>query len=317
MAFENPFLKPSATRQAALRYLFSDEPESATESSSNDSYSIVDNAMGVPEANNTASNVIGNIANNEGSYNSDDGTDYSGWVDANPVEALAAIQAHKGIALAALSFMGIPSIFGKSAIAAAEQSVANSVLGVVDGFVNQYGGQTVEDGNPLGAAALSALPFGLGKLAGSDSVAAARGLVDAFGTTGALTGYFSAALDPTVGQITGGMFSDPNTITPAQYGTVGQSVTGRIQSNVANGMNLNQAQDEAIDFFNPPVAVSVPVNISPLPPTTPIAPAFADSSNDQALAQGYMNSQGLGGDGGFSGADAGGGGFGPSSAGEM
>ena len=50
MAFENPFLKPSATRQSALRYLFSDSPDSTSESSSNNSYSIVDNAMGVSNA---------------------------------------------------------------------------------------------------------------------------------------------------------------------------------------------------------------------------------------------------------------------------
>ena len=271
MAFENPFLKPSETRQSALRYLFSDSPEETTQKTSNNSYSIVDNAMGMPEANNTTSNVIGNIANNEGSYNADDGTDYGGWVEANPVEALAATQTYGKAALAALSLLGVPAMFGKTALAAAEQNAANNVLSVVNGFVNQYGGQTVEGRNPAVAAALAAAPFGLGKLAGSDSLAAAKGLVDAFGTTGAMSGYFSAALDPTIGQVVSGLITDPTTITPAQYGTIGQSVTENIQSNVAGGMNLNQAQDAAVDFFNPPAAVSIPVDMG-MPPVTNLAP---------------------------------------------
>jgi len=53
MAFENPLLQPSASRQAALRYLWSDEPESAIQASpapSSSSSSFIADLFGVGEA---------------------------------------------------------------------------------------------------------------------------------------------------------------------------------------------------------------------------------------------------------------------------
>jgi hypothetical protein len=51
MAFENPLLRPSATRQAALQYLWSDEPESAIQASpAPSSSSSIANFFGVGEA---------------------------------------------------------------------------------------------------------------------------------------------------------------------------------------------------------------------------------------------------------------------------
>ena len=53
MAFENPLLRPSATRQAALQYLWSDEPESAIQASpapSSSSSSFIADLFGVGEA---------------------------------------------------------------------------------------------------------------------------------------------------------------------------------------------------------------------------------------------------------------------------
>ena len=53
MAFENPLLRPSNTRQAALRYLWSDEPESAIQASpapSSSSSSFIADLFGVGEA---------------------------------------------------------------------------------------------------------------------------------------------------------------------------------------------------------------------------------------------------------------------------
>jgi chemotaxis protein histidine kinase CheA len=52
MAFENPLLRPSATRQAALQYLWSDEPESTIQASPapSSSSSSIANFFGVGEA---------------------------------------------------------------------------------------------------------------------------------------------------------------------------------------------------------------------------------------------------------------------------
>jgi hypothetical protein len=258
MAFENPFLQPSAVRKSALQYLWSDAPEStSTPQQQGASFSLVDNVFGLTKSTNTAGNVVGNIANNGGEYNPDDNTDYGAWAKANPIEALKAVQENKGLIKGLLSAMGIP--MAGSIVAAVEQDAANNVLGLVSGFVSQYGGEVVEDGSLLTAAGKAALPFGIGKLMSSDSVEASKGLVDAFGTTDAMAGYFGAALDPTVGQIVSGMIADPTTITAAQYGTIGQAVRGRIQDNVESGMPLNTAQNEAIDFFQPQAAVSTPI----------------------------------------------------------
>jgi hypothetical protein len=164
-----------------------------------------------------------------------------------------------------------------SIVAAAEQNAANNVLGLVSGFVSQYGGEVVEEGSLLTAAGKAALPFGIGKLMSSDSVEASNALVDAFGTTDAMSGYFGAALDPTVGQIVAGMIEDPTTITAAQYGTIGQEVRGRIQDNVESGMPLNTAQNEAIDFFQPQAAVSTPIT-SEVTSGTSFEPANPDGS---------------------------------------
>ena len=258
MAFENPFLQPSAVRKSALQYLWSDSPESeSVPQQQSTSFSIVDSVFGLTESTDTAGNVAGNIANNGGSYNPDDNSDYNAWAKANPIEAVKALQENKGLIKGILSAMGIP--MAGSIIAAAEQNAANNVLGLVSGFVSQYGGEVVEEGSLLTAAGKAALPFGIGKLMSSDSVEASNALVNAFGTTDAMSGYFGAALDPTVGQIVAGMIEDPTTITAAQYGTIGQEVRGRIQNNVESGMPLNTAQNEAIDFFRPQAAVSTPI----------------------------------------------------------
>ena len=93
MAFENPFLQPSAVRKSALRYLWSDSPESeSAPQQQGASFSLVDNVFGLTESTNTAGNVAGNIANNGGEYNPDDNTDYNAWAKANPIEAAKAIK---------------------------------------------------------------------------------------------------------------------------------------------------------------------------------------------------------------------------------
>lgn len=253
MAFENPFLTPSVTRQEALRYLWADEPTGDSFQGSS-SASIVDNVFDLSKSTDKATNIIGNIANNGGEYNPDDTTNYKDWAEKDPVAAFKTLQENKGLIKGTLSLLGVP--FAGSIVAGIEQNEANNILGRVQAFVGQYGGQTTEKGSVIGEAIKAALPFGVGS---SDSIEAAKGLVNAFGTAGAMDGYFTAALDPTIGQIVSGMIADPTTITPAQYGTIGQAVSERINNNIVSGMNLNESQNEAISFFNPPTAISTPV----------------------------------------------------------
>lgn len=264
MAFENPFLIPSVARKEALRYLWSDEPTGdsfqgrggANIFGRTSDVNIVDDVFGLSTSENYAINIIGNIANNNGVYNPNDTTDYSSWSEENPVESLKFLEDNKGLIKATLNILGVP--FASSIIAGIEQNEANNVLGRVEAFVGQYGGVTTEKGSAIVAAGKAAIPV-IGGFLKSDSIEAAKSLINAFGTTGAMDGYFRAALDPTIGQIVSGMIADPTTITPAQYGTIGQAVGDRINNNVVNGMNLNQAQNEAVNFFNPPTAISIPV----------------------------------------------------------
>ena len=88
MAFENPFIKPSATRKSALQYLWSDEPTGDTaQQAMSTTGSVVDSAFNVSGLKNQAITNALNIANNGGEYNPNDTTDYSLEAVQNPGDA--------------------------------------------------------------------------------------------------------------------------------------------------------------------------------------------------------------------------------------
>jgi hypothetical protein len=282
MAFENPFLQPSNVRKSALAYLWSDDKDDIFNINNVDSNSVVGNAFSVQAEADQATNIALNIANNDGSFNPNDSTDYGGgYAQSNPVEAFNAVTTYGPMAL---SLLGVP--FAGAISSGMQQAAANNVIGLVDGFVSQYGGQTVDTMSPAMAALIGINPVVSSILGKSDSVETAKGLVDAFQTTGAMAGYFSAALDPTISQIAQGMVADPTSVTPAQFGTLGQSISESIQDNVASGKSLNEAYNIAIETFNPPVAVSVPVSTPALPIGTPLGPAggFQGATDAQVAA---------------------------------
>ena len=273
MAFENPLFKPSNVRKSALAYLWSDDKDDMFNINNVDSNSVVGNAFSVQSEADEATNVALNIANNDGSYNPNDTTNYGGsYALSNPVETFNAVNTY---GKAALSLLGVP--FASAVASGMEQAAANNVIGLVDSFTNQYGGQTTDTMNPVMAGLINVNPV-IGSILGkSDSVEAAKGLVDAFETTDAMAGYFSAALDPTISQIAQGVIADPTTVTPAQFGILGQSIATNIQDNVAKGMDLNAAQAAAVDFFNPPTAISMPVSSPAVPIGTPLGPIGSDA----------------------------------------
>jgi hypothetical protein len=288
MAFENPFLQPSSVRKSALAYLWSDSPQDIPMESD----SVVNNVFKVSDSVPIAENVLGNIVANGGEYNPDDSTDYSSYTQNNPVEAWQAYDQYGTKLLSTLGQLGIP--FTGSIGAALEQNFANNYNDLIGNMVNQFGGETVSQSSPAMAAlkrlGVSMIPV-VGKYidTSSEDFKIMKSLRDQFGTTDATTGYFAAALDPTISQIAQGVVADPTTITPAQYGTIGSEIQNTIYNNVASGMDLNAAQSAAVDFFNPPVAVSIPVTTPVLPTPTPLAPAGSGLLTPSRVSDSIIN----------------------------
>lgn len=288
MAFENPFLKPSSVRESALAYLWSDSPQDMPMESG----SVVNDVFKVSDSVPIAQNVLGNIVANSGEYNPDDSTDYSSYTQNNPVEAWKAYDQYGTKVLSQLGRMGVP--FTSAIGSALEQSFANNYNDLIGNLVNQYGGETMGKTSP-GMAALARLGVSTIPIVGnfidtkSEDFKTMKSLRDQFGTTDATTGYFSAALDPTISQIAQGMFEDPTSVTPAQFGTVGSEIQNKIYNNVASGMDLNAAQAAAIDYFNPPAAVTVPVATPALPTPTPLNPIGSGLLTESNVPESVIN----------------------------
>ena len=274
-----------------MKYLWSDEPDTGNTGSSS-SGSVVADAFNVDDLTTDAIATAINISNNGGEYNPNDTTDYAAKALSSPVEALNAFNEYGSKAISLLGFLGLP--FADAISAGIKQDLANNVMGLVNNFVAPYGGEVAEGKSPLGAGLSSMLPFGLGDKIGDDNVKAAVSLAQQFGTTGALAGYFTAGLDPMIGQITDGMIADKTSITPAQYGTIGQAVSERIQSNVKSGMDLNAAQAEAVNFFNPNATIATPVTETPLATPTEIAPNFPPSFTETGTGLIYTDPSAVG-----------------------
>lgn len=277
MAFENPFIKPSATRKSALQYLWSDEPTGETQQAMSTTGSVVDSAFNVSGLKNQAITNALNIANNGGEYNPNDTTDYSLEAIQNPGDAWRAFDKYGSKAIGLLGALGLP--FTGSIKAAAEQEFANNYGKMIGAYVEPFGGQLPDDRNPMVAGALAAIPF-IGGQFEADNVESLRALRDQFSNDVNTRGYFAGGVDEGVGKIVAGTLKDYNTLSPDAYGEKANQVQDKIYEYVAQGYPLADAENlAAMDFgvnYQVP-AVATPVAEQPLATPTPIEPNFPPS----------------------------------------
>ena len=266
MAFENPFLKPSPTRQAALKYLFSDEPRTPATNvyQGSSSASVVDNAFSLSDSADKISAIAANIFQNGGEYNADQGLDLANY---DPVAALNGLSKYGDSVKGAAKFLGLGG-FANIGISFAEQKAANDIDTMLQALQGDTSGQSNLTLSTIGAVAgVLGIPFvGAGLGANKDSVANAKGLASNFDNVEQLSGYIKGT-DPAIQNIVGDMFTDWSTITPAQYGTVAQTVSSYVQDQVAAGKSLQEAQRDAANKFTP--VASAPAGLNPDEVVTP------------------------------------------------
>lgn len=279
MAFENPLLKPSNTRQAALKYLWSDEPtgDTVVNTGSSSSGSVVADAFDVGNLTTDAVAKAINISNNGGEYNPNDTTDYSLEAIQNPGDAWRAFDKYGSKAIGLLGMLGLP--FAGSIRASAEQNFANNFGNMIGAYVEPFGGQLPDGRNPFFAGSLAAIPI-IGGQFEADNVESLRALRDQFSNDENIRGYFAGGVDPGVGKIVAGTVQDYNTLSPDAYGEKANQVQNKIYDYVTKGYQLGDAENlAAIDFgvnYQVP-AVATPVRETPLATPTEIAPNFPPS----------------------------------------
>ena len=275
MAFENPLLKPSNTRQAALKYLWSDEP--AGDTVMQQTGSVVADAFDVGNLTTDAVAKAINISNNGGEYNPNDTTDYSLEAIQNPGDAWRAFDKYGSKAISLLGALGLP--FAGSIKAYAQQELANNYGNMIGAYVEPFGGQLPDERNPLLAGALAAIPI-IGGQFEADNVESLRALRDQFSNDVNTRGYFAGGVDPGVGKIVAGTVKDYNTLSPDAYGEKANQVQDKIYEYVTKGYELGDAENlAAMDFgvnYQVP-AVATPVAETPLATPTEIAPMFPPS----------------------------------------
>ena len=264
-AFANPFLSPSKTRNAALQSLLSEE---STPTSMNTS-SIVGQAFGVDKAANDAIAIANNIANNGGTFNPNDTTDYTMQMQQDPIGTWNNFQDYGKTALGLASAMGLPSFLANAVEGAVTQNIANTFNDFINAYVGPLGGQTPDKTSLLEAAARGAVPFV--DLTSEDAQSMIN-LMNQFGTTDAAVGYFSAGTDPALAGIVESMLSgaDLAQLTPAEYGNVANLVANDYQSNIAKGMD----RQASLDALNSKYVGSGSSTGAPAQGTDAAAPGF-------------------------------------------
>ena len=227
----NPFLNTSKLRSQLLADLSSD-----VEMPTPQSPQSVSEVMGVDQQANQVLGVTANIANNGGEFNPNDTTDYSTYIQSNPVEAWKDFQTYGKAALGVLGFMGMPGIVTGAISGAVQQNIANTFSDLIGNYVGSIGGVMADKTGLLEAAARGAFP-GIGAASDQTSIG---NLMNQFGSTDAAIGYFTAATDKNIGDIVSGMLNGAE-VNSAEYGRVGSLVSNTIQSNIAKGMSYDEA----------------------------------------------------------------------------
>jgi hypothetical protein len=270
MAFENPFLQPSAVRQSALKYLFSDEPASeSVMSSAGSSPSFVDTFTSPSNSFNTINAIAANVLANGGEYNADQGIDASKPVD--PFATAIAFSKYGSAIKGAASIFGLGGFFN-----VAQQQNANDIITEME----KWGGEGADKSN-VGLSILGAgLSFLNVPLAGfisgesKDAVAAVKGLASQFETPEAMKGYFTAADEQATlsrENFDGNGFLGSMAGNLAKEGDIndfGQKVfdlQSEIDKGISSGQDLGQVQASLLDKYITPdtkLSYAIPTAVS-------------------------------------------------------
>lgn len=275
-SLSNPFLQSSRVRRDALSSLLESSEKPTTSADS-----IVGEAFNLKGSTNDVLAITANIANNGGSYNPDDKTDYSTNVQQDPVGTWNNFETYGKAALNVAKALGVPGFILGAVEGAAKQEIANTFNDFISAYVTPLGGITPDKTSVLEAAARGAVPFVDLTSTDADSMI---NLMNQFGTTDAAVGYFSAGTDPVLGSVVEGMLAgaDLSKLTPAEYGNVANLVANDYQGFIAKGMDRDAAAKALEAKYLPapepevkvtPVPEPAPVVATPLPPapspTTP------------------------------------------------
>jgi hypothetical protein len=224
MAFENPLLRPSATRQAALQYLWSDEPESAIQASPapSSSSSSIANFFGVGEA--SPSTAPAAPAAPAAPTSSEGGENSSGIAVAEATPYGGLFGGLPGLAVSAIG-MGIPgfkAMYGAASGYGGQVSANN--LGTA---MDAWGG----DPNVSGSPALAALGGAFGYT--PEGLENAKAFAGNFSSEANMTGYIAAATDPTIGDLTNAAITEQVgqqdiAYTADDYGKIAAEITATI-----------------------------------------------------------------------------------------
>ena len=227
MAFDNPFLRPSATRQSALRYLWSDEPESVVPPTPTEI-----NVFGTGESPTQATPTsvapasIGDSSDSTG-VTTAEATPYGGLFGGLPGWAVKGIN------------MGIPgfgALYGAAA-GYAGQTSANTLGEAMEA----WGGEPNVSGN----AALAALGGAVGYT--PEALENAQAFAGNFSNETNMAGYISA-VDPSsaLGSLTQAiaatqMGQNVSDMTADDFGALAVSTQAAVDESMAQGNSLPQA----------------------------------------------------------------------------
>jgi hypothetical protein len=283
MAFENPLLRPSATRQAALQYLWSDEPESAIQASTApSSSSSIGNFFGVGEASPSTAPAAPAAPAAPTSSESSDNSSGIAVAEATPYGGL---------------FGGLPGL----AVSAINSGVPG--FGAIYGAASGYGGQVSAnnlgtamaawggDPNVSGSPALAALMGAFGST--PEGLENAKAFAGNFSNEANMSGYMAAAQSSSpIGALTQAIsatqLGQTNAeMTADQYGQLAVDTQNAVNASMASGKSLSQAMtDVGVAQGVPTTAIAaIAANFNTQDPIGQLAANLGLAPDPQAAAQ--------------------------------
>jgi hypothetical protein len=223
MAFENPLLRPSATRQAALQYLWSDEPENAIQASpAPSSSSSIGNFFGVGEASPSTGQATPAAPAAPTSSEGGDSSSGIAVAEATPYGGLFGGLPSLAVSAIGMGIPGFKAMYGAASGYGGQVSANN--LGTA---MDAWGG----DPNVSGSPALAALGGAFGYT--PEGLENAKAFAGNFSSEANMTGYIAAATDPTIGDLTNAAITEQVgqqdiAYTADDYGRIAAEITATI-----------------------------------------------------------------------------------------